>query len=130
MAINYVEKGFGLHEAVAAAGHALWQSDGVWLSSNDQAVQALIDAYDPLPVAQAARIATINAECRARLTARFGDALEQGTRWAGGYGEAERQAQLTGVASTIDASNVAQNAVLAAVTLADVEAVTVSWPVI
>lgn len=52
MAINYIEKGFGLHEAIAEAGHTLVQRDGVWVSSNDQAVQAIIDAFDPVVYAR------------------------------------------------------------------------------
>lgn len=83
-----------------------------------------------LPAAKAARIAAINAECRARLIALWGDALEQGTRWAGGYGAAKQAEQLDSVAAHIDASNVAQNAVLAALDIATVEAVTVAWPAI
>ena len=46
MAINYVEKGQGLHDAIATAGHWLkQQSNGIWVSSNDVAVQAIIDNY-------------------------------------------------------------------------------------
>ena len=52
MSINYTEKGTGLHEAITAAGHQLWQLDGTWLSSDDVAVQAIIDGYDPLPLAR------------------------------------------------------------------------------
>jgi len=47
--IEYIEKGIGLHDAIAAAGHWLRQIDGEWRSSDDTAVQAIIDAYDPLP---------------------------------------------------------------------------------
>lgn len=43
--INYIEKGFGLHEAVAATGHQLVQVDGIWSSDDDAAVQAVIDGY-------------------------------------------------------------------------------------
>ncbi|HLO63165.1 MAG TPA: hypothetical protein VK165_09405 [Azonexus sp.] len=43
--INYTEKGIGLHRAVVAAGHWLMEIDGVWQSSDDTAVQAIIDAY-------------------------------------------------------------------------------------
>ena len=43
--IDYIEKGAGLHRAVAAAGHWLEQRDGVWISSDDTAVQAIIDGY-------------------------------------------------------------------------------------
>lgn len=45
MAIVYTEKGHGLHEAVRAAGHLLRQENGLWVSSNDTAVQAIIDGY-------------------------------------------------------------------------------------
>ncbi len=60
--INYVEKGIGLHDAIAAAGHWLAQVDGVWESSDDVAVQAIIDAFDPLPEAKAAKWAQVQAE--------------------------------------------------------------------
>jgi hypothetical protein len=43
--INYTEKGIGLHEVIRAAGHVLKQVNGAWVSSNDAAVQAIIDAY-------------------------------------------------------------------------------------
>ena len=53
MAINYIEKGHRLHLAIGEAGHSLSQIDGVWISSDDVAVQAIIDAFDALPEAQA-----------------------------------------------------------------------------
>jgi Concanavalin A-like lectin/glucanases superfamily/Pectinesterase len=43
--INYTEKGYGMHQAVEAAGYILYQLDGVWYSDDDVAVQAIIDAY-------------------------------------------------------------------------------------
>lgn len=43
--IAYTEKGAGLHEAIARAGHLLRQENGVFVSSNDAAVQAIIDGY-------------------------------------------------------------------------------------
>lgn len=43
--INYTEKGAGLHQAIVNAGHALRQLNGVWVSSNDAAVQSIIDNY-------------------------------------------------------------------------------------
>ena len=43
--IDYKEKGHGLHVAIEAAGHWLRETDGKWVSSDDDAVQALIDAY-------------------------------------------------------------------------------------
>jgi hypothetical protein len=49
--INYVEKGEGLHNAIKSAGHSLRQEfpSGEWVSSDDVAVQAIIDSYDPFP---------------------------------------------------------------------------------
>lgn len=56
--INYVEKGMGLHEAIKLSGHWLRQVDSEWVSSDDAAVQDIIDGYS---VAQA--IAHRQAEC-------------------------------------------------------------------
>lgn len=54
MAINFVNKGNGLHKAIFDAGHRLaMNNDNVWVSSDDVAVQAIIDAYDPLPYERA-----------------------------------------------------------------------------
>lgn len=63
MAINYTEKGLGLHDAIAAAGHWLhFDSARGWVASDEAAVQAIIDAYDPLPLALAAKWREIQAE--------------------------------------------------------------------
>jgi hypothetical protein len=45
MAIQYLEKGIGLHAAIVAAGHWLEQRDGAWVSDDDAAVQSIIDGY-------------------------------------------------------------------------------------
>jgi len=45
--IRYTEKGYDLHEAIAAAGHRLVQVDGEWVSDDDTAVQAIIDSFKP-----------------------------------------------------------------------------------
>ena len=100
-----------------------------WTYSQAQPTQADIDGAR-LPAAKAGRIATINAECRARLLARYGPAEEQVSRSIGVYGATEQSAMQAGIAATIDASNTASNAVLAATDIAAVEAVTVTWPVI
>ena len=60
--INYIEKGQGLHSAITEAGHWLMQVDGQWESSDDVAVQAIIDSYDPLPKVQQAMWNAIQAE--------------------------------------------------------------------
>lgn len=45
MAINYIEKGAGLWLAIDASGEWLRQNNQIWECSNEQAVQAIIDAY-------------------------------------------------------------------------------------
>lgn len=87
-------------------------------------------AAEILDATKAQKIDDINDTCRKRLFARFGEAYEQGSRWAGIYGQAEKAAQETGVSGTIDASNAATDVVLGSTTIAQVEAVTVAWPAI
>lgn len=100
-----------------------------WLAATPMPTDAEVDAA-ALPAAKSQRIAAINAECRSRLIARFGPAEEQVSRSIGVYGATEQSAMQAGIAATIDASNTASNAVLAATDIAAVEAVSVSWPVI
>ena len=45
MPVNYTEKGYGLHEKIRAAGHWIECRNGVYISSNDTAVQAICDSY-------------------------------------------------------------------------------------
>ncbi len=104
--------------------------DGTYRLDFADGTSRLATAAEVLAAAKAQRIEQINAECRSRLIARFGPAEEQVSRAIGVYGAAEKSAMETGIAATIDASNVASNAVLAAADIAAVEAVTVTWPVI
>lgn len=67
--ITYTEKGHGLHAAITNAGHWLIQEDGVWKSSDDAAVQQIIDSFDPLPQVQAAMWEAIQAERESRKLA-------------------------------------------------------------
>lgn len=60
--ITYTEKGPGLHAAIRQAGHSLRQENGAWIASDATAVQAIIDAFDPLPGYKAERIQAIRAE--------------------------------------------------------------------
>lgn len=60
--INYTEKGFGLHEAVSAAGHQLVEQDGAWLADDAAAVQGIIDSYDALAAAIAQKWEEIKAK--------------------------------------------------------------------
>lgn len=71
MSINYIEKGSGLHAEISAAGHRIVQADGNWISSDDAAVQAIIDAYDPLPEARARKWVQVQAERDRRKNAGF-----------------------------------------------------------
>lgn len=69
--INYTEKGRHLHEAIRKAGHWLREENGQWVSSDDVAVQAIINAYDPLPDYKTERVAAIKADGLARIQAVF-----------------------------------------------------------
>ncbi len=71
MAINYTEKGAGLHEYIEEQGEGLWQVDGVWYSTNDAVVQVLIDNFDALAYAQAKKIDAIKAEGANRAASIF-----------------------------------------------------------
>lgn len=71
MPINYVEKGYRLHAAVRAAGHSLWEENGVWKSSNDVVVQTIIDNYNDFADYKTDRIAAIKADGLARIQAVF-----------------------------------------------------------
>ena len=83
-----------------------------------------------LPAAKAQRIEQDRQECRRRLIEHYGDALEQVSRASGVYGETARDNHANGVEACIDASNTARDAINAATTVAAVEAVAVSWPVL
>lgn len=69
--IQYTEKGVGLHQAIRAAGHWLREENGQWVSSNDAAVQAIIDGYDPAAPARAAKWLEIQAERERRKNAGY-----------------------------------------------------------
>lgn len=66
--INYTEKGSGLHQAIRQAGHWLREENGAWLSSDDSAVQALIDGYT-LADAAAPIIAQVKALAYGKIVA-------------------------------------------------------------
>jgi hypothetical protein len=95
-----------------------------------QASERQATAPEILAATKAVKLDAINAECKARLVARFGSAEEQVSRSMGVYGQSEQTNMLNGIGSTIDASNVARNSVIGAADIAAVGAVTVAWPVI
>lgn len=67
MAIRYIEKGPGLHHEIGRQEYNLERRDGVWVSDNDAAVQAIIDSYDPLPPYRAEKIEEIKKEANRRI---------------------------------------------------------------
>jgi hypothetical protein len=80
--------------------------------------------------AQYDKIRAINDECKLRIYARFGTAEEQVSRSRGYYGATEQAAMDAAIPDMLDAANDAQDAILAATSIAQVEAVTVTWPAI
>jgi hypothetical protein len=91
------------------------------------AARTVTDA-EILAGAKLLKIAEINTECRARILARW-PLEKQISANLGVYGSTELEACQAWVASHIDASNTASDAVDAAQSVANVEAVTVAWPV-
>lgn len=67
MAINYTEQGHRLHKFIRESGYTLVQRDGVWLSSDDVAVQAIVDGYDALSEAKADAKARVGIEASKRV---------------------------------------------------------------
>lgn len=114
--INYTEKGSGLHESIRAANHWLRQENGVWISSNDTAVQSIIDAYTLADAANyiADRIDDYAKQLRDRALKNISSG-EMGT-WASKYQEA-KAFQASGLAS--DAPSLALEAQQRGITLAN-----------
>jgi len=133
--INYIEKGMGLHAAIAAAGHSLVQRDGVWLSSNDLAVQNIIDAYNELGDQKATRNAAIKADGLARINALFpaiqslDDIAFQAEFWLS-IAPAARSptVNFSKIINIYSAAKTAITAVNACTTKAQIDAVTPAWP--
>ena len=143
MAINYIEKGYGMWEALAAAGLRLHNRDGVFYSnpnnfsdtSGDAVVQAFIDAYDPLPYHKKQKIAAIKAEGVVRANEifegikNFGDLdLVAQIMLSIAAGSRTPTTRITALSNVWTAGNNAVIAVNACTTIAQVNAVTPSWP--
>ena len=73
MTINYTEKGIWLHDEINRQGYTLAEVDGTWISSNDVAVQSIIDTFDPLPFARAEKIKELQQEGLRRANNVYGD---------------------------------------------------------
>jgi hypothetical protein len=78
--IAYVEKGIGMWKAIWAAGHPNFGSvNGVYFgnttnqsdTTQDAAIQAIINAYNPLPDYQATAVAAIEATALAKMQTLF-----------------------------------------------------------
>lgn len=102
--------------------------DGVrWLIGNPPS-GAEIDAA-ALSARKAARTSEINREATARITGKY-PLEKQSSANLGVYPQAFRDTMASEIASVISASNAACDLVDAATTVAEVDSVTVNWPVI
>jgi len=72
--INYNDTNGGLLQAIIDAGHNIREIDGVMTSTNDVAVQAIIDSYDALPYAKKLKRQELRTEYRNRLILIYPDA--------------------------------------------------------
>lgn len=70
MSIAFGHKGIfpGVMESILAAGHWAYQRDGAWLSSDDAAVQAIIDAW-PATAAAAHHAQAVKVRARELILA-------------------------------------------------------------
>lgn len=59
--INYIEKGYSMHQWLAGQGIQLSQRDGVWIANaTDEQVNQLIADYNPWPAEKAAKFEEID----------------------------------------------------------------------
>lgn len=112
-------------EVYAASIYA--KDDGVW----DEVAQSIVAPTEQqkLDARRAAVIEQINTEASRRILASY-PLEKQSSANLGIYPQAYTDKMIADIASVIQASNDACDAVLAAVDIAGVEAVTVNWPVI
>lgn len=67
--IQYIEKGYGLHQWLAAQGIELRNVDGVWkANAPDEQVSQLIANYNPWPTEKAAKFAEIDQAFEAAVS--------------------------------------------------------------
>lgn len=78
--INYIEKGYSMHQWLVQHGVELSQRDGVWIANiPDEQVNQLIADYNPWPAEKAAKLLEVNES--------FSDAISKLTE---GTTQAER----------------------------------------
>ena len=99
-----------------------------WVIATPQPTPAEIAAAE-LPAAKWERKASINADATSRILAKH-PLEKQSSATLGIYPQAYRDTMASEIASVISASNTACDLVDAATTIAEVDAVTVNWPVI
>lgn len=68
---NYNDTNGGLLQAIHDAGHNVREVDGVMTSTNDVAVQAIIDSYDALPYAKKLKVDELKTEGLSRVQGVF-----------------------------------------------------------
>jgi len=99
-----------------------------WVIATPQPTPSEIAAAE-LPAAKWWRKSAINAEATTRITTKY-PLEKQISANLGVYPQAYRDTMASEIASVISASNAACDSVDAATTVAEVDAVTVNWPVI
>lgn len=114
MTISYIDKGPGLTSTIANAGYLITQLNGVMVSSDDVAVQAIIDGYSLVDAKQSVAD-QIDDEAK-RLRDRFFKAVSptEIASWQTKYAEAKKF-KASGLSS--DAPNLDAEATLRGVTL-------------
>lgn len=114
--IDYIEKGGGLHQKIVSAGFSLREENGHWISSDDVAVQAIIDAYS-LDDAKAHKSAQVSDHAK-RMRDKVVRSISAGelASWSIKLSEASKYAQ-TGQAS--DAPMLGAEASARGITLAE-----------
>lgn len=92
----------------------------------------LATAAEILAATKTGRIESDRQECRRRLIEHYGDALEQGSRFVGGYGAQAQASIIEGTVAARAASNAARDEINLTTTntAAKVNAVVVNWPVL
>jgi hypothetical protein len=105
--IQYIEKGYGLHQWLANQGIELRNVDGVWVANvPDEQVSQLIANYNPWPAEKAFKLTEINHQFEvavANLTA--GTTESERNSWAIQEREARDYPQKTPVALTVLAAS-------------------------
>jgi len=107
--INYIEKGYALHNAIRAAGQWIREENGVWISSNDEIVQNIIDNFDAISEAIVNKKAEIDAFAR-RLRDKAISAYSPGEigKWQAKYDQARAYIQSKNVEDAPDLAMEAQ----------------------